>query len=140
VVEETFLIAWRRLDRVPEDALPWLYTTARNVVANEIRRQQRDQALGQRLAGRASRPSSDVDELIAERLVVTAALRELSERDREVLRLVQWEQLTIADAAKVLACSQSAVKVRLHRARRRLAESMTVSQDEQPSKELGALS
>jgi RNA polymerase sigma-70 factor (ECF subfamily) len=27
VVAETFLVAWRRLDEVPEDALPWLYGT-----------------------------------------------------------------------------------------------------------------
>lgn len=29
VVAETFLVAWRRLDRVPEDALPWLLVVAR---------------------------------------------------------------------------------------------------------------
>jgi RNA polymerase sigma-70 factor (ECF subfamily) len=31
VLAETFLIAWRRQDDVPPDALPWLYAVARNV-------------------------------------------------------------------------------------------------------------
>jgi DNA-directed RNA polymerase specialized sigma24 family protein len=37
VVAETFAIAWRRLDRVPSHALPWLLVTARKVLANELR-------------------------------------------------------------------------------------------------------
>jgi RNA polymerase sigma-70 factor (ECF subfamily) len=32
VAAETFLIAWRRCDAVPGEALPWLYGVARNVV------------------------------------------------------------------------------------------------------------
>jgi RNA polymerase sigma-70 factor (ECF subfamily) len=47
------------------------------------------------------------------------ALARLSERDREVLRLAAWEQLTIAELAVALRTSQAAAKVRLHRARRR---------------------
>ena len=43
VVADTFLVAWRRLEDVPEDALPWLYAAARNVISNarraEIRRE-----------------------------------------------------------------------------------------------------
>jgi RNA polymerase sigma factor (sigma-70 family) len=140
IVSETFLVAWRRLDDVPENPLPWLYATARNLVANEIRRQQRDASLGRRLAARPAAPSADMGELIAERLAVTAALQRLSERDREVLRLVQWEGLTVADAATVMNCTRSAFKVRLHRARRRLAASMSPPQTEPRTTELGALS
>jgi RNA polymerase sigma-70 factor (ECF subfamily) len=123
VVSETFLVAWRRLDDVPQNSLPWLYATARNLVANEIRRQQRALALGRRLAA-APDAAADPGELVAERLAVTSALGHLSERDREVLRLVQWEGLNVADAATVMGCTQSAFKVRLHRARRRLAAAM----------------
>jgi RNA polymerase sigma-70 factor, ECF subfamily len=139
VVSETFLVAWRRLDEVPDNARPWLYATARNLVANEIRRQQRDRALDRRLAARPEAPTSDMGELIAERLAVTAALQHLSERDCEVLRLVQWEGLSIADGATVMGCTQSAFKVRLHRARRRLAASMSPPPTEPQSFELGAL-
>ena len=34
VVAETFAIAWRRIGDVPPEALPWLYVTARLVLAN----------------------------------------------------------------------------------------------------------
>jgi RNA polymerase sigma-70 factor, ECF subfamily len=52
VVAETFLVAWRRLDDVPADALPWLYGVARRVLANQRRTMRRSEALGERLAGR----------------------------------------------------------------------------------------
>jgi len=139
IVSETFLVAWRRLADVPNSALPWLYATARNLVATEIRRQQREVALGRRLAARTEVRSADLGEFIAERLAVTAVIHHLSERDREVLRLVQWEGLTVADAAIVMGCSQAAFKVRLHRARRRLATSMSPPTNEPTPYELGAL-
>src|ERR1700754_839225 len=37
VANEAFLVAWRRLDRVPEHALPWLYAAAGNVLAHQRR-------------------------------------------------------------------------------------------------------
>ena len=40
VVGETFLVAWRRLDDVPPDPLPWLLNVARKVLAN-VRRKSR---------------------------------------------------------------------------------------------------
>ena len=38
IAAETFLIAWRRLDVVPEEPLPWLYGVARNFVLRRPRR------------------------------------------------------------------------------------------------------
>jgi RNA polymerase sigma factor (sigma-70 family) len=127
IVSETFLIAWRRLPEVPENALPWLYGTARRLVANEIRRRRRSFALDQRLSAE-SLVTADHSDVIDERLRVLAALDSLTERDREVLRLSSWEQLDGADAARVLGCTLAAYKVRLHRARRRLAALLTTSE------------
>jgi hypothetical protein len=45
----------------------------------------------------------------------------VKERDQEVLRLAAWEQVTMAEGAAVLGCSASAFRMRLHRARARLA-------------------
>ena len=50
-VSETFLVAWRRLDELPVDALPWLYGVARRVLANQRRSADRGAALEQRVAG-----------------------------------------------------------------------------------------
>ena len=55
--------------------------------------------------------------------------RTRSADDRELLLLVGWEQLDHAAAARVLGCSRTALKVRLHRARRRLAAHLEVTSD-----------
>ena len=41
VLAETFLVAWRRRDDVPDDALPWLYAVAGNVLRNRARSARR---------------------------------------------------------------------------------------------------
>ena len=55
-----------------------------------------------------------------QRPLVLRALSRLSEPDREALLLVAWDGLSTAEGAIALGCSQTAFKVRLHRARRRL--------------------
>ncbi|MFC6086561.1 RNA polymerase sigma factor [Sphaerisporangium aureirubrum] len=121
VVSETFAIAWRRLDDVPEPALPWLLGTARNVLRDTIRSEARREALRAELR---SWTEGDVAEQVTERLGVLAALAELPEEDREILILVAWQGLSPRDAAHVVGCSPATFRVRLHRARRRLAQRM----------------
>jgi DNA-directed RNA polymerase specialized sigma24 family protein len=52
------------------------------------------------------------------------ALLGLSEKDREALLLVAWEDLTSSLAAASLGISAAAFRVRLHRARRRLISAL----------------
>lgn len=54
-------------------------------------------------------------------LVVASAMRELPELDQEILRLHVWEDLSSKQIATVLGKSPNATRVRLHRARKRLA-------------------
>jgi DNA-directed RNA polymerase specialized sigma24 family protein len=49
----------------------------------------------------------------------------LTEEDQEILRLVGWEELTVAEAAAVVGSSRATAAVRLHRARRKLRAAMT---------------
>ena len=58
---------------------------------------------------------------------VVRALGRLGPDDQEILRLVAWEELARDEIAVVLGISRGAVRVRLHRARRRLAEQMRAS-------------
>jgi DNA-directed RNA polymerase specialized sigma24 family protein len=54
VVADAFLVVWRRLDELPrlaEDARAWVFGIARNLLLNDQRTAQRQQALGVRLAG-----------------------------------------------------------------------------------------
>lgn len=115
-VSEVFAIAWRRLEEVPDAALPWLLGCARRVLANQRRGERRAGALRSRLAAR--RPpalATDVGDGL-----LRQALNELRGRDREVILLTAWEGLTPAEAAAVLGCSRDALAVRRHRARKRL--------------------
>jgi RNA polymerase sigma-70 factor (ECF subfamily) len=41
VVSEAFTVAWRRLDDIPDDPLPWLLGVARNVVGTARRGEAR---------------------------------------------------------------------------------------------------
>src|ERR1700733_16079909 len=51
LVEETMLVVWRRLDRVPADAEgPWMLGVARNVLRNARRSKNRRSAFESRLA------------------------------------------------------------------------------------------
>lgn len=119
VVSETFAIAWRRFADLPDHPLPWLLGVARNVLRDNIRAEVRRDSLARELHSWRS-DQADVAEGVAERLAVLRAMTALSEDDREILILVAWQGLTPRDAAKVLGCTPAAVRVRLHRARKRL--------------------
>ena len=121
-VSETFLVAWRRLEDVPEDALPWLYGTTRRVLANQRRAAGRSAALEERLARSGPAPGqADIGAHVADAELFRLALDRLSERSREALMLVAWHGLSGARAARAAGCTKAAFAVRLHRARARLA-------------------
>lgn len=127
VVADTFLVAWRRLDRVPaaEQARPWLYGVARRVLADQRRAAQRRTRLQQRLAGLPSEVSEwDPPDDAGEAGSIRKALTRLKPADEEVLKLSSWEELSNSEIATVLGCSTNAAAIRLHRARRRFAAAL----------------
>ena len=104
VVADVFVVALRRIDDVPREALPWLYAVARQTLANE----RRDVLVAAPEASDEPEPAGDPQ--------LAAAFAALSDADREILRLVAWEGLSLRHAARVLECSPVAARVRLHRA------------------------
>jgi len=125
LAQEVFTIAWRRRREVPDRGLPWLYGVARRLLANQWRARRAAPAIVPIVdePADASSPGADAGVGVADLL---AALATLSDLDREILRLVGWEELTIAEAAAVLDCRRAAAAVRLHRARRRLAAAISI--------------
>jgi RNA polymerase sigma-70 factor (ECF subfamily) len=125
VVAETFLVAWRKLDAVPEEALPWLLNVAGKVLANRRRTEDRRSALllrrGSSLVGR---PGPDPADAVSTRLLVEEALGRLPPAEREAVTLVAWDGLDVAEAAIVAGCSRATFAVRLHRARRKLMKEL----------------
>jgi RNA polymerase sigma-70 factor (ECF subfamily) len=135
VVSETFLVAWRRMPDLPDDEeLPWLLGVARRVVANTVRARARDVRLDRHLraalAAGVGVIEPDHAQLLCARDEVLTSLARLNPRDQESLQLVAWEGLEMRDAARVVGCSATAFAVRLHRARRRLAQLLNAGDDE----------
>jgi RNA polymerase sigma-70 factor, ECF subfamily len=122
VVAETFLVAWRKIEDVPQQPLPWLYAVARNVIGNVHRASHRREALDERLRRstieRVADPSADVDV----RRDLLTALRLLPEAERTALALATWDDLDGRSAAALLGCSPGTFAVRIHRGRRHLRE------------------
>lgn len=118
---EVFLVAWRRLDEIPEGdaARVWLYATARRVVANQRRSGRRRLALRERLTHEAWSQPRESMPFDHEQALVHEALGRLSTGDRETLLLSEWEGLAPAEIAEVLGCLTVTARSRLHRARRR---------------------
>ena len=135
VAAETFLVAWRRLDEVPAEPRPWLLGVARKVIAGQFRSESRRDALALRLeVERSDAGGADLAGVLADRDEVLTAFAALRERDREVLRLVTWDELGPADAADVLGVTRVAFAVRLHRARRRLERALELESPPAPQK------
>lgn len=129
VVAEVFTTAWRRLAEVPSppgDKL-WLYGVARRVIAGKRRSTTRLSNLVARLEASYDHhhtgPPTQTPDGLHER--VLAALRCLGPAERDALQLVLWEQLSHAEAARVLGCSANAVAIRVHRAKTRLRAALT---------------
>lgn len=127
--EDVYLVAWRRLDRVPggDASLAWLYAVSRKVLSNHRRGAWRRARLTRRLFGLGpTAPAEPEPQVIrrAEEDQVLAAIAELSPQDQEVIRLAYWEELPHARIGELLGCSVGAVDVRLHRAVRRLEKGL----------------
>jgi RNA polymerase sigma-70 factor (ECF subfamily) len=127
VVADTFLVAWRRRDDVPEGAeLPWLYGVAGRTLAN-YRRSLRRRAsfIARGAAADGDTPSPEVQVVRSEEEeAVRAALDGLRPADQEIIRLAAWERLTRDDIAVALGCTPNAATQRLDRALDRLGSQL----------------
>jgi RNA polymerase sigma-70 factor (ECF subfamily) len=127
LLNDSLLVIWRRLDQVPpDDPLPWSYGVAKRCLANQRRGAERRLRLVGRVIDRTPRdsfasrpPSAEFDHPQLE-----AALSELDESDRELIRLWAWEQLEPREIALVLDTTPNAVSVRLTRAKKKMVSSM----------------
>lgn len=130
---EVFTVIWRRLESVPatEDALPWIYAIARNVLANHRRASRRSARLSAKLGAQSVSSAAGPEPVIlrreADRRMIDA-LDQLRPEEQELLRLRAWEQLSSAEIGDVLGISPDAVDMRLTRARRKLESLVAANQ------------
>lgn len=134
LAQEAFLRAWvelRRFDASRGAFSTWLFTIARNLALNELGRAGCRLRVPEHVADRPGEEPLPQETAVLEqrRTRLRAALLQLPAADRSVLALAYVEELAHADIARIEDCSAGAVKVRLHRARRKLAQIM--GEDEQ---------
>lgn len=118
-VQEALVRAWLRRDacRSPDAPLPWLLEITRNEARRVLGREARRGTL--ELLDAAIREDHELAGT-AVRVSVEQALRELADGDRRLLQLRYAEDLTQVEVARRLGVPEGTVKVKLHRARRRL--------------------
>jgi len=128
LVADTFVAAFRRRSRYDlsrPDARPWLF----GILTRELAHNRRGEVRRYRALARAA--PDPVTEAPAERVVEAVAagalrtrlateLATLSVRDRDVLLLIAWGDLTYEEVADALGIPIGTVRSRLHRARNRL--------------------
>ena len=112
---------WRRAGP-PESAEAFVFSIARRRAVRAMVRQRLWVPIERAFGHRDGAPDPEARTLArAEHERVRAALARLPPRDREALLLVALGELPVAEAAATLHLSVSALKMRVHRARKRLA-------------------
>jgi RNA polymerase sigma-70 factor (ECF subfamily) len=135
LAQTVFVQAWKSAARYQPSAkfATWLFTIARNLCLNEIRRRKRHPAesLDQTRDDGSDQPVHQIedrrtraatDDLLRGELEhkVDEALDALPENQRTALLLCRQEELSYEEIAAVLGCSLSATKSLIHRARETL--------------------
>jgi RNA polymerase sigma factor (sigma-70 family) len=126
VMSETFLVAFERraaFDPTVGAALPWLYGIATTLLKKYVRSEATARR-GILAAGKADVVTDDIavleSRVDAESSVrqIDVALRRMAKRDRDVLLLHAWADLSYEDIARALEIPIGTVRSRLNRARR----------------------
>jgi len=126
IAAETFRVAFdrrRRYDTSRDDARPWLFGIATNLLRDHFRAAQRDEIKHNRAAALGARPSHEDISALERQLLgpqLTAALDGLPAADRDALLLLAWADLDYEQIAQALGVPLGTVRSRIHRARQRL--------------------
>jgi RNA polymerase sigma-70 factor (ECF subfamily) len=140
VGQEVFLRLYYSLDQLREPGMfePWLYRLTVNAAYDYLRRQRRrmdsrmadlsEQAVV--MADAAASVKAEADELYREQVrdTVNGLLATVSEEDRILLLLKEVEGLSLKELEKIYHVSETALKVRLFRARQRVLKAFRTSQ------------
>ena len=119
---EVFAQAWRRRDAADHVfTIEWLYVTLRNVVGNHYRSRTRHH---RRVEQAGRHHPTPVDGAADAVLDVRAAVNRLELADRELIWMAYWEDLSREEIARILGCTPATLRVRLHRARKKLQDAL----------------
>jgi RNA polymerase sigma-70 factor (ECF subfamily) len=129
ITSETFVRAWTSRGKIREATVKaYLFTIARNLYRDHLRRNHRFQDLEESLPDTS--PSLQArTEHKAELEAVIAALQQLAEVDRAALLMRVQEEMPYEEIAQALELPVTTVKVKVHRARLKLMRAREVFQE-----------
>ncbi|MBO8436424.1 MAG: RNA polymerase sigma factor [Spirochaetes bacterium] len=112
-----------------DDAKYWLIRVAKNLALNHVRRNKREIEMVEKVrhnpaSSLESRDAAESAVEADERRAVRAAVDSLPENLRMVIQLKEYSGLDYKSIAKVLGISETNVKVRVYRARKKLEEAL----------------
>lgn len=124
MLQDLFLRALRQRDRFCSilNARAWLFTVARNAMADRLKLKRHEVELPADLMGEPAEAPALVTSLAA---CLPRVLSELDPVDREAITLCDLEGLPQVQYAQRLGLTPAAAKSRVRRARRRLREQLT---------------
>lgn len=140
-----FLEAWRKRQRLTlstDSAAPLLLGIANNVVRRQWRSQRRYRDTLERVRNAGRIPADLEDEAIARIDAIHQvrdggeAIRALPRREREVLALLAWSDLSYGEIAQALDLPIGTVRSRLARARARLGDAFPDLTETRPAEEV----
>lgn len=122
ITSETFVRVWSARDRVDlATVIGYLITIARHLYLEQVRGNRRGQAIEGDHEDAKPGPYA-LAEGRAELQAVLADLQTLAEPDRAALLMRAQDQMSYEEIAAALTISAGAAKVKVHRARRKIAE------------------
>jgi RNA polymerase sigma factor (sigma-70 family) len=138
IAAETFRVAFdrrRRYDTRYSDARPWFFGIATNLLRDHFRTASRERSRLERLVA-LDAPSNDASDLndLERHLLgpdVAAALQDIPAADRDALLLLAWADLDYEQIAQALDVRLGTVGSRINRARQRVRDYLSASEDHQ---------
>jgi RNA polymerase sigma factor (sigma-70 family) len=120
ITSETFVRAWVKFDTIRTETLKaYLLKIARNIYLEQLRKRKRQVSLEESHSDPGPGPE-ELTEDRAELEMVQSLLLSLPEIDRTAFILQVQHELPCAEIARVLELSVGAVKVKVHRTRKKL--------------------
>ena len=136
---EIFIVAWRKIDEVPQgaEARLWLFAVARNTVAHQYRSRSQTSRRRSKLEQTAVRSpaGASAEDVVVRRSqdqAVLEALGRMKPDDQELVRLKMWEELSHAEIGEVFGISAHAVDMRMQRVGKRLARLLSATKGVRP--------